>query len=61
MCNRLRDLGHVNAYLTTNAVRFRAILLYAGFGFKPEWANEEKETWGLVAEKAAELGRRLEL
>ena len=62
VCNRLRELGHVNACLTTNIVRFRAILLYAGFGFKPEWANEEeKETWRLVAEKAAELGRRLEL
>ena len=47
----------MNAYLTTNSVRFRAILLYAGFGFKPEWANEEeKETWRQVAEKAAELG-----
>lgn len=62
VCNRLRDLGHDNAYLTTNSRRLRAILLYQGLGFTPDWeTEEEKETWRVVAEKAGELGRVLDI
>ena len=62
VCNRLLDLGHENAYLTTNSRRLRAILFYHGFGFRPDWnTKEEEETWRVVSEKATEAGRRIEL
>jgi GNAT superfamily N-acetyltransferase len=36
ICNRLRELGHERAYLTTANVRIPALNLYLKFGFVPD-------------------------
>lgn len=46
VCQRLRDLGHTNAYLITSSARIPALNLYRKFGFVPEVRNDqEREAW----------------
>ncbi|MBM4042779.1 MAG: GNAT family N-acetyltransferase [Planctomycetes bacterium] len=42
VCNRLRELGHDRAYLTTNTARIAALNLYLSFGFVPDIRSEEE-------------------
>lgn len=51
VCQRLSELGHERAYLTTNSVRVPAINLYLKFGFKPRpRSEEEQEAWHRLKE-----------
>jgi len=49
--NKLKQLGHTKAYLTTHADLIPAINLYLQFGFEPEIHGEEdKQIWESVFE-----------
>ena len=55
ICNRLVEIGHDRAYLTTNTVRLPAINLYLAYGFEPEIdTDEDRRVWDGVLK---ELGR----
>jgi GNAT superfamily N-acetyltransferase len=41
VCQRLQELGHERAYLTTAPERIPAINLYLSFGFVPEVRSDE--------------------
>jgi GNAT superfamily N-acetyltransferase len=57
ICQRLRELGHEQAYLTTAPERIPAINLYLKFGFVPEVRSEvELRAWKGIE---AILGRTL--
>lgn len=55
VCERLRQLGHWQVYLTTATARIPAIALYLKFGFKPDIQSEQdRQAWRSIA---AEIGR----
>jgi GNAT superfamily N-acetyltransferase len=57
ICQRLRELGHERAYLTTAPERIPAINLYLKFGFVPEVRSDlELRAWKGIEET---LGRTL--
>lgn len=49
VCEKLRELGHERAHLTTQPERIAAINLYLQFGFMPEVKTiDDLETWSRV-------------
>jgi GNAT superfamily N-acetyltransferase len=57
VCERLRNLGHDRAYLSTSTARVRAISLYTAFGFKPFPESEEEErAWEMLLGSMDEAG-----
>lgn len=50
--NRLADVGHRNAYLTTWSTKLPAINLYRSLGFEPEiHSDEDRRVWKQIQSK----------
>ncbi len=59
VCNRLVELGHDCAYLSTGTARLPAIHLYLSYGFQPEIGNEEdRNRWDHVLDQLQRIHRR---
>lgn len=55
--HRLRELGHQDAYLTTQSPSWVAIRVYLQLGFSPAYGHNEKEQegWAIVREKLPDM------
>ena len=54
---RLRELGHLRAYLTTSTTRIPALRLYKLFGFEPDVHGEEdRRAWAGIREALERKG-----
>jgi GNAT superfamily N-acetyltransferase len=52
VCQRLQEMGHNRAYLTTSVERIAAINLYLKFGFRPQIQNDEESIdWKKIEKK----------
>ncbi len=57
--NRLRDLGHDQAFLVTSSTRLPALSLYLEFGFQPEITEpSEQRVWGEIRRALAEAQQK---
>ena len=59
ICNRLKQLGHSRAYLTTASARIPAINLYLKFGFTPVFGKElDSGLWEEIGKEISEYDRK---